>query len=291
MFSETCQTLHMAKNPGIVTGNPSYDPNLPLLLPPPQVTPNFSGRHSRPENTFLEYSRLNLTSTTLSETALYPRPPPPPGLRGPGRRAREPLSRKETGPPPLGGRQKSRPNAMARTEMPWSRNFIGSTPAQGLLGNAVLTAQCRTCAPHQLLLKQRRNKLDHYAIIKFPLTTKSAMKKIEDNKTLAFIVDVKANKYQIKQAVKKLYDIDVAKKKKEVLKQMEDLRVKISQLRNAKVTGGMASKLSKIRVVRKSIALVLAVINQTQKENLRKFYKGKKYKLLDLRPKKRCARC
>lgn len=30
----------------------------------------------------------------------------------------------------------------------------------------------------------RRNKLDHYAIIKFPLTTESAMKKIEDSKTL-----------------------------------------------------------------------------------------------------------
>ncbi|KFW86457.1 60S ribosomal protein L23a [Manacus vitellinus] len=53
--------------------------------------------------------------------------------------------------------------------------------------------------------------LDHYAIIKFPLTTESAMKKIEDNNTLVFIVDVKANKHQIKQAVKKLYDIDVAK--------------------------------------------------------------------------------
>ena len=52
---------------------------------------------------------------------------------------------------------------------------------------------------------------DHYAIIKFPLTTESAMKKIEDNNTLVFIVDVKANKHQIKQAVKKLYDIDVAK--------------------------------------------------------------------------------
>uniref|UniRef100_A0A452FT08 Large ribosomal subunit protein uL29 n=1 Tax=Capra hircus TaxID=9925 RepID=A0A452FT08_CAPHI len=39
-------------------------------------------------------------------------------------------------------------------------------------------------------------------------------------------------------------------------------------------------------VVRKSIARVLTVINQTQKENLRKFYKGKKYKPLDLRPKK-----
>ncbi|XP_032614267.1 large ribosomal subunit protein uL23-like [Hylobates moloch] len=56
----------------------------------------------------------------------------------------------------------------------------------------------------------RRNKLDHYAIIKFPLTTESA-KKIEDNNTLAFIMDVKANKHQIKQVVKKLYDIDVAK--------------------------------------------------------------------------------
>ncbi|XP_075404935.1 large ribosomal subunit protein uL23-like [Tenrec ecaudatus] len=57
----------------------------------------------------------------------------------------------------------------------------------------------------------RRNKLEHYAIINFPLTTESAMKKIEDNNTLVFIVDVKANKHQIKQAVKKLYDIDVAK--------------------------------------------------------------------------------
>lgn len=55
------------------------------------------------------------------------------------------------------------------------------------------------------------SRLDHYAIIKFPLTTESAMKKIEDNNTLVFIVDVKANKHQIKHAVKKLYDIDVAK--------------------------------------------------------------------------------
>ena len=34
----------------------------------------------------------------------------------------------------------------------------------------------------------RRNKLNHYAIIKFPLTTESAMKKIEDNNTLVFTV-------------------------------------------------------------------------------------------------------
>ncbi|KAL6031255.1 hypothetical protein STEG23_037231 [Scotinomys teguina] len=57
----------------------------------------------------------------------------------------------------------------------------------------------------------RKNKLDHYAIFKFPLTTESSMKKTEDNNTLVFIVDVKANKHQIKQAVKILYGIDVAK--------------------------------------------------------------------------------
>ncbi|XP_037662283.1 60S ribosomal protein L23a-like [Choloepus didactylus] len=57
----------------------------------------------------------------------------------------------------------------------------------------------------------RRNKLDRYAIINFPLTTGSAVKKTEDNSTLVFIVDVKTDKHQTKQAVKKLCDIDVAK--------------------------------------------------------------------------------
>uniref|UniRef100_A0A7N9D893 Ribosomal protein L23/L25 N-terminal domain-containing protein n=1 Tax=Macaca fascicularis TaxID=9541 RepID=A0A7N9D893_MACFA len=55
-----------------------------------------------------------------------------------------------------------------------------------------------------------RNKLDHHAIIKFPLTTESAMKKIEDNNMLVFTVNVKANKHWIKQTVKKLWDVDVA---------------------------------------------------------------------------------
>jgi len=56
-----------------------------------------------------------------------------------------------------------------------------------------------------------RPRLDKFSIIKHPLTTESAMKKIEDNNTLVFIVNLKANKPQIKMAVKKLYDIDVAK--------------------------------------------------------------------------------
>ncbi|MFH4982983.1 hypothetical protein AB6A40_009692 [Gnathostoma spinigerum] len=57
----------------------------------------------------------------------------------------------------------------------------------------------------------RRDKLDAYAIVKHPLTTESAMKKIEDTNTLVFIVDVHANKPQIKNAVKKLYNISVQK--------------------------------------------------------------------------------
>lgn len=37
------------------------------------------------------------------------------------------------------------------------------------------------------------------------------MKKIEENNTLVFICDVKANKRQIKEALKKLYDVDCVK--------------------------------------------------------------------------------
>ncbi|KAI1647567.1 60S ribosomal protein L25 [Daldinia loculata] len=54
-------------------------------------------------------------------------------------------------------------------------------------------------------------RLDEHKIIIHPLNTESAMKKIEENNTLVFIVDVKSNKAQIKQSLKKLYDIDTVK--------------------------------------------------------------------------------
>ena len=59
---------------------------------------------------------------------------------------------------------------------------------------------------------------------------------------------------------------------------LEDLKIELGSLKVAKVTGGAASKLSKIRVVTKSIARVHIVMNQKQKDNRRKFYRGKKYK-------------
>ncbi len=53
--------------------------------------------------------------------------------------------------------------------------------------------------------------LQKYDIIKVPLTTESALKKIEENNTLVFLVDIRANKRQIKDAVKRLYDIKAEK--------------------------------------------------------------------------------
>ena len=63
------------------------------------------------------------------------------------------------------------------------------------------------------------------------------------------------------------------KKKEELVKQLEDLKTELGSLKVAKVTGGAASKLSKIRVVTKSIARVNIVMHQKQKENLRKLYR------------------
>ncbi|XP_055836037.1 60S ribosomal protein L35 [Solanum dulcamara] len=76
------------------------------------------------------------------------------------------------------------------------------------------------------------------------------------------------------------------KSKTELLAQLKDLKAELALLRVAKVTGGAPNKLSKIKVVRLSIAQVLTVISQKQKSALREVYKNKKYLPLDLRPKK-----
>ncbi|KAJ3424929.1 60S ribosomal protein L23A [Anaeramoeba flamelloides] len=55
--------------------------------------------------------------------------------------------------------------------------------------------------------QSRLPRLDHYSILKFPHNTESTMKQIEDHNTLVFIVDIRANKYQISDAVKKMYNV------------------------------------------------------------------------------------
>ena len=60
-------------------------------------------------------------------------------------------------------------------------------------------------------VESRGDKLDKYRIIQCPVTTESAMKKIEEINTLVFLVDIKATKPKIKDAVKQLYDVKCAK--------------------------------------------------------------------------------
>jgi len=57
----------------------------------------------------------------------------------------------------------------------------------------------------------RKNPLTQYSILKHPLATESAMQQIENNHTLVFIVDQRANKKQIRDSVKRMYDIQAAK--------------------------------------------------------------------------------
>ena len=57
----------------------------------------------------------------------------------------------------------------------------------------------------------RTPQLDQFTVLKYPLNSESAMRKIENQNTLVFVVDVKANKAQIKDAVKRMYDVDASK--------------------------------------------------------------------------------
>ncbi|EKX52404.1 large subunit ribosomal protein L35e_1, cytoplasmic [Guillardia theta CCMP2712] len=75
------------------------------------------------------------------------------------------------------------------------------------------------------------------------------------------------------------------KSREELLRQLDELKTELQQLRVAKVTGGAASKLSKIKVVRKSIARVLTVYNQNKKQAIRDKSADEIYKPLDIRAK------
>lgn len=54
-----------------------------------------------------------------------------------------------------------------------------------------------------------------------------------------------------------------------MLNQLKDLKTELAALRVAKVTGGAPNKLSKIKIVRKSIARVLTVYRQTQRSTIK----------------------
>merc|ERR1719409_1362334 len=71
----------------------------------------------------------------------------------------------------------------------------------------------------------------------------------------------------------------------ELISQLKDHKEELAQLRVAKATGGAASKLAKIKVVRHNIARILTVYNQKQKNEARDKFKGAKFVPKDIRPK------
>eukprot|EP01065_Artemidia_motanka_P050617 TRINITY_DN8701_c0_g1_i3.p2 TRINITY_DN8701_c0_g1~~TRINITY_DN8701_c0_g1_i3.p2 ORF type:complete len:126 (+),score=55.57 TRINITY_DN8701_c0_g1_i3:76-453(+) len=73
--------------------------------------------------------------------------------------------------------------------------------------------------------------------------------------------------------------------KEDLMKKLAELKTELAGLRVAKVTGGAASKLAKIKVVRRSVARVLTVLNTKQRDSLRNLYRGKANKPKELRAK------
>ena len=58
---------------------------------------------------------------------------------------------------------------------------------------------------------KKYNTFDKYAVVKHPLSSESAIKTIEDDNTLVFIVHKKANKRMIKVSCQQLYNIKIKK--------------------------------------------------------------------------------
>ncbi|MBU0757260.1 MAG: 50S ribosomal protein L23 [Nanoarchaeota archaeon] len=48
-------------------------------------------------------------------------------------------------------------------------------------------------------------------VIKYPLSTEKSIRLMESNNTLLFVVDKKANKKEIKEAIEKLYKVKIVK--------------------------------------------------------------------------------
>ncbi|VDD83925.1 unnamed protein product [Mesocestoides corti] len=66
-------------------------------------------------------------------------------------------------------------------------------------------------APQRSERSCKKSVLDDFCIVRHPVTKEAAMKKMEDNDTVVFVVDRRSNKSAIKAAVEEMYKIKVAK--------------------------------------------------------------------------------
>merc|ERR1712156_144453 len=82
----------------------------------------------------------------------------------------------------------------------------------------------------------------------------------------------------------KTYEL-IACSSEDLNKQLSELRTELQQLRVAQVTGGAASKLSKIRDIRKAVARCLTVMSQTSRAKLKEVHANSRWVPKDLRTK------
>merc|ERR1712048_799082 len=99
-----------------------------------------------------------------------------------------------------------------------------------------------------------------------------------------FIFFLRSQTFFFKMVKIKTYELR-AKSKDDLQKQLKELRTELQQLRVAQVTGGAASKLSKIKEIRKAVARCLTVMNQTQRAKLKETHGKSRWVPLDLRTK------
>ena len=57
---------------------------------------------------------------------------------------------------------------------------------------------------------------------------------------------------------------------------LKDLQKELQELRISKVASGVASKLAKIRVVRKAIARILTILNEKQRNSIKSAFRNRK---------------
>ncbi|KAK4537178.1 hypothetical protein CDCA_CDCA11G3203 [Cyanidium caldarium] len=67
---------------------------------------------------------------------------------------------------------------------------------------------------------------------------------------------------------------------------LNQLKTELQQLRVQKVAGTAVKQVRRIRWLRKGIARILTIMSEARREALRDEYRNKKWKPLDLRPKK-----
>jgi len=79
--------------------------------------------------------------------------------------------------------------------------------------------------------------IDPYEIILHPYVTEKTLRAIEENNTLEFIVNIKANKKQIKEAVEKAFNVKVESVNTKITKRGKHAIVKLKPEYSAEEVG------------------------------------------------------